>query len=372
MLKVPLKNPRPNFEMFKKVIKGEKKAQRVHFVEVGFDYEIVKFITENFLGEKTIRLPHFSLLETTLLSPEVKKNLLRQEINWWYKMGYDYMGGGVSGIDFPTKMRKTKDVALLSRKERRWIEEGKGVINSWEDFEKYPWLNGDRIDYSSYEFVAKNLPEGMKIMNFPCMGILEVCSELLLGFEGMSYLLYDNPDLVKAVFDKVGEIIYNWAKNVIQLDAVGGFFVGDDMGFSTSTMFSPKILRKLVLPFHKKIAAIAHQHGKMYWFHCCGNVLTLMENFIEDVKIDAFHSFQDKIIPVVKFKRKYGDRIATFGGVDMDKLCRLDEKELRKYVRSILDECMPYRYALGSGNSIANYVPVKNYLIMLEEGLNWK
>lgn len=374
-LKVPLKNPRPDFEMFKKVIKGEKKSERVHFVELGADYEIVKAITENFLGEKAIRPPHFLTPKAISLSPEAKKKILRQSINWRYRMGYDYMtlgGPAISGVDFPTKVRETKDVAPLSRGKRTWIEEGKGVINSWEEFEKYPWPNGDRIDYSSYEFVAKNLPEGMKIMTAPNMGILEMCSELLLGFEGMSYLLYDNPDLVKAVFDKVGEIICNFSKNVIELDAVEGFFQGDDMGSSSSTMFSPQILRKLVLPLHKKVAAIAHQHGKMYWLHSCGNVLTLMEDFIEDVKIDAFHSFQDKIIPVVKFKRRYGDRIATFGGVDMDKLCRLDEKELRKYVRAILDECMSYRYALGSGNSIANYIPVKNYFIMLEEGLNWK
>lgn len=50
----------------------------------------------------------------------------------------------------------------------------------------------------------------------------------------------------------------------------------------------------------------------------------------------------------------------------------MDEKSLREYVRSILDECMPDRYALGSGNSIANYLPVKNYLIMFDEGLKWK
>ena len=55
----------------------------------------------------------------------------------------------------------------------------------------------------------------------------------------------------------------------------------------------------------------------------------------------------------------------------VDKLCRLEEDDLRKYVREILENCMPERYALGSGNSIANYVPVKNYLTMLDEGINW-
>jgi len=364
MLKVPLKNPKPNFEEFRKVITGEKKAEKVHFVELLFDNEIVNFIMENVFGEEAIPW-----------SPETKKDFLRQHINYWYRMGYDYItviGSVISGLNFPGKARKTKDVASLPRKERRWVEEGKGVINSWEDFEKYPWPNTDTIDYSLYEFVAKNLPEGMKIMACASAGVFEISSEALLGFEGMSYLLSDNPDLVEAVFNKVGRTLYDFYKNVVELDKVGGFFQGDDMGFKTSTIVSPKILRKLVLPWHKKFASLAHQHNKMYWLHCCGNVLTLMKDFIEDVKIDAFHSFQDLIIPVGEFKKRYGDRIATLGGVDMDKLCRLDEKNLRRYIREILDKCMPDRYALGSGNSIANYVPVKNYLIMLDEGLKWR
>ena len=98
-----------------------------------------------------------------------------------------------------------------------------------------------------------------------------------------------------------------------------------------------------------------------------------MEDLIEKVKIDAFHSFQDSIMPVWEFKKKYGDRIATLGGVDVDKLSRFSEQRLRKYIKKILCKCMPDgRYALGSGNTVANYVPVKNYLIMLEEGLRWK
>jgi uroporphyrinogen decarboxylase len=30
------------------------------------------------------------------------------------------------------------------------------------------------------------------------------------------------------------------------------------------------------------------------------------------------------------------------------------------------------RFALGSGNSVTNFVPVENYLIMLDEAAGWK
>jgi len=29
-------------------------------------------------------------------------------------------------------------------------------------------------------------------------------------------------------------------------------------------------------------------------------------------------------------------------------------------------------YALGSGNSITNYIPIENYLIMLDEMAKWR
>ena len=113
----------------------------------------------------------------------------------------------------------------------------------------------------------------------------------------------------------------------------------------------------------------------MFWLHSCGNLYAqgVIEDLIEDVRIDALHSFQDVILPVGDFKVVYGDRVAALGGVDMDKLARMDEADLRKYVRDILERCVPGgRFALGSGNTVANYIPLQNYCIMLEESRRWQ
>jgi uroporphyrinogen decarboxylase len=42
---------------------------------------------------------------------------------------------------------------------------------------------------------------------------------------------------------------------------------------------------------------------------------------------------------------------------------------VRRRVRETLDVCQPGGgYCLGTGNSVSNYVPVDNYLAMLDEG----
>jgi uroporphyrinogen decarboxylase len=77
-------------------------------------------------------------------------------------------------------------------------------------------------------------------------------------------------------------------------------------------------------------------------------------------------------MPVTEFKKRYGQRVATLGGVDINVLARFEEQPLRQYIRNILEKNMPGgRFALGSGNTIPNYVPLKNYLILLEEAHRW-
>jgi len=382
-----LGNHSPDFEMLVKILTGERELDRIHFAEILVDYEVIEYIVEQIFGEKLFLLETQKIKEekiskfmageeVTLLTTEEEKIFIKNYIDFYYRMGYDYVPD-VSPVYYHRsmilpKVRLANDTATYSKKggKREWVEEGRGIITCWEDFEKFHWERM-RLDLEEYyRFFGENLPQGMKII--VAHSLYEMVLECILGYEGLFYLLYDEPDLVKAVFDKMGKIIYDFYKSLVTLDSVGAIFHADDLGYKTGTMLSPEILRNLVFPWFKKYACLAHENGKMFWYHCCGNVLDVMEDLIEVVKIDAFHSFQDVIIPVAEFKRRYGNKIATLGGVDMDKLSRLNEEDLRKYVKTILDECTPDgKYALGSGNSIANYIPVRNYLIMLEEGAKW-
>jgi len=59
--------------------------------------------------------------------------------------------------------------------------------------------------------------------------------------------------------------------------------------------------------------------------------------------------------------------------VDVDFLCRADESQIRQRVDDILERCLPGGgYFLGTGNTVANYIPIENYLIMLDEGRKFK
>lgn len=183
-------------------------------------------------------------------------------------------------------------------------------------------------------------------------------------------MLYENPGLVRAVADRLGELILKYNSCLLELDRLSVIFQGDDFGYKTQTLISPEHLKEYFLPWHRRYAELIHEKGRPYYLHSCGEVSAIMETLIEDVKIDGKHSFEDDVMPVAEAKRRYGDRICLLGGIDVDKLTRSSPDDLRRHVRKTIEECSPGgRFAVGAGNSIPSYIPVMNYLTMLDEAL---
>jgi uroporphyrinogen decarboxylase len=191
----------------------------------------------------------------------------------------------------------------------------------------------------------------------------------LMGYQDFAMALYDQPDLLEAMFERVGELSLERAKVMCQFDAIQALWISDDIGFRSGTMIAPKHLRHYVFPWWKRIAEHVHGQGRPVLLHACGNLRDVMDDIIDDVKVDAKHSYENIILPVTEAKKQYGHRIAILGGLDIDFLCRASEEQVRECVRNVIDVCAPGGgYALGTGNSVSNYVPVQNYLAMLDEG----
>jgi uroporphyrinogen decarboxylase len=307
------------------------------------------------------------------MTPEIQEPYFAQFVGMYHRLGNDFVPVRPTLLNHPPPRRRVgQDTADLSRGERAWVEEGAGLITSREEFEAFPW-DDIKGDPTPCQIVARVLPPGMKIAVRG--SYFEHVMETLLGMERLFYLLYDQPDLVHDTFERWGQIIYQYYEAVIGMEQVGAIFHADDLGFKTSTLLSAKDLRRLVLPWFKEYAALAHRHGKPFWLHCCGNIYRngIIDDLIDDVKVDVLHSFQDEILPVTDFKTRYGQRLAAFGGVDVDKLVRLDEPSLREYIRDMLKHCMPGgRFAFGTGNSVTNYIPLKSYAILLDESRRWQ
>ncbi len=247
-----------------------------------------------------------------------------------------------------------------------------GPIQTREDFEKYPWEKVVEIFWRTYtphlEAIRKTMPAGMKAYGGCGYGIFE-SSEDLVGFENLAVMQYLDPDLFADLFIRIGDLYVElWSE---MLRRYGDLFVfcrmGDDLGFKSSTLLEPDTIRNHILPQYKRVIDTVHGAGKKFLLHSCGCIFDVMEDIIA-LGIDAKHSNEDAIAPFERWIELYGDRIGLFGGIDVNILCLNSYDEVK---REVFEKGMMYRsmargFGLGSGNSIAGYIPVEGFLGMVD------
>jgi len=354
------KSFQPNWQGWLGNIRRNSTPDRVYFMELFQDIEIRDAIAAR-----------FGL--TDGLDPSDPNFEKRKYIAVQRFCGFDYVYVSLSGVAWQFDQLATDDTAALARQGgRRYTNEHTGPLATWEGFEAYPWPDPSTPSATrDLEWYERNLPEDMCIIAGGTGHFCELLS-WLMGYESLCFALYDQRDLVEAIYQRVLAFHQAEVELYLQFDRVRAVWGSDDMGFKTGLLISPDDTRRLVLSGHKQLAAMAHAAGRPYLLHSCGNLSDIMDDLIDDVRIDAKHSFEDTIEDIRDVKRAWGKRIALIGGIDVDFLCRSDESAIRRRVRDTLDVCHPGGgYCLGTGNSVANYIPLDNYLAMVDEGMRY-
>ena len=339
----------PDFDRLLTVLRLQGEPDRVPFFDLFFDWHVA----EPLLGRPMPPDPHASL---------------QYQVDFMAAAGYDFVVGR-SGFGFPGRVNLiSEDTATRGSGKRGWRDESHGPIESREDFERYEWPEVSDEGFAGLESMGGLLPDGMKVIPVLPNGPLENLIGLM-GYEPLCYALADDPELVQALADRIGAAELELYRRYCQYDFVGALALNDDLGFKTQTMIGPEDLRRYIFPWYRRMIALAHEHGRPVILHACGNCSEIWEDLIEECRIDAKHSFEDVIEPVAEFKRRWGERCAAMGGVDVDILSRGTEEQVREYTRRVIHQCMPGGgWALGTGNSVTNYIPMDNYYAMLDEG----
>jgi len=186
----------------------------------------------------------------------------------------------------------------------------------------------------------------------------------VLGYETLCYLLADDPSLVERIVAEIGERLVHYYKKVATHPSIGACIDNDDWGFKTQTLLSPRQMRQYIFPWHKKIVDVIHAADKPVILHSCGHFDRILDDMVK-LGIDARHSYEDAILPVEQVYERHIDKFAILGGIDLDFICRAKPEEVYARAKALLAQTAERGgYALGSGNSIPDYVPDENYFAM--------
>jgi uroporphyrinogen decarboxylase len=341
-----LTDRQPDFNQLLKVLRRQKPSRPVLF-EFFLNHPLYERLAGPEVCSRTDRLAPFA-----------------RWIHAYRNAGYDYATPPweFSPLKFPQRTRER--VASIG------MNEG-GIFTDRAGYESYPWPTPQAGDYDILDDAARELPAGMKLILFGPGGVLENAIALV-GYEPLCMIVMEDPPLAQEIFDAIGSRVLAHFELGLKHDCIGAVIVNDDWGFKTQPMLSPPQLRQYVFPWHKRTVQAAHDAGRPAILHSCGNFSTIIDDVIDDMAFDGRHSYEDAIMPVEQAYDRYGRRIAIMGGLDLDFLCRSTPQQVYERATRMLDRTAERgSYALGSGNSIPEYIPTESYFAMVRAALEY-
>jgi uroporphyrinogen decarboxylase len=242
---------------------------------------------------------------------------------------------------------------VAGRDGMRFFEDGK--IKTWADLDQlqFPDPASEAVLAPARRFVDQ---AGDYATICACrVGIS--ATYLAMGMEHFYYMLHDNPALVEEVLRRYTD----YAAAVVEQAARLGFdifWTADDIAGATGTLFSPTMLRELMLPHVRKVAERVHETGIHWIYHSDGKLTSVIEDLLA-LGIHGLNPIEPACMDIRALKQQIGSRVVLSGNVDVHLLTAGTPAQVRETTLGLLRDVAPGGgYMLASGNSVASYCNV--------------
>ncbi len=190
-----------------------------------------------------------------------------------------------------------------------------------------------------------------------------------VGFEQISLMVYDQPDLVEDIIETLTVLYETTLSKVlseIEVDFAAGW---EDICFRNGPMISPDMFRKIVAPRLKRVTTLLRQHGvDVIWTDCDGNITKLVPVWLECGVNCMFplevHAGSDP----VELRKEYGHNILLRGGIAKYQLA-LGKKEILNELKRVEKVFEDGGYIPHGDHRIPEDVPYENYRYYIREKL---
>ncbi|HID78873.1 MAG TPA: hypothetical protein EYP56_23115 [Planctomycetaceae bacterium] len=137
----------------------------------------------------------------------------------------------------------------------------------------------------------------------------------------------------------------------------------DDYASNHGVMMGPQRFRRFILPGIVRQCQAAHRCGGYFIKHTDGNVWAILDDLVE-AGIDAWHGIQPSIgMDLRALKKRYGQRLCFFGGVNCETLIAGTPDDVRREVRYAIEQAAPGGgLVVTCGNVLQPGTKLENYL----------
>ena len=172
----------------------------------------------------------------------------------------------------------------------------------------------------------------------------------------------DNPALLHTILERYTE----WTCQVVSVCnriGVDFFWCFDDFAFKTGPVYSPHVLREIVMPYARVVAS----EMELPWiWHSDGNYMVVLEDILS-LGMNALNPLEPGCLDIEHILSEHPE-IVLVGGIDLDVLARGSADDVRRTVRDCFSRVgRNGRYIAASSNSIPDYCKPENVRVFFEE-----
>ncbi len=208
--------------------------------------------------------------------------------------------------------------------------------------------------------------------DFPVYGSMIECSECLTRLIGQeNYLLWIcmYPDRFGEAINRIGQFYLDSLMAEIQAadGLLDGMVIWGDVAFSRNMFFDPEYWRLYFKPWVKAMTEYCHKHGLPVIYHGCGNVNSILGDFVE-FGLDAYNPLEAKAnLDVIELRKEYGHQLGFCGNSNIQVWETGDRNLIRDEVLRKLNAAKGGGYIFQSDHSVSSSVtgPTYDYIVKL-------
>ena len=240
-----------------------------------------------------------------------------------------------------------------------------------EAINDYPWPDPGWMDVSHISEEARRFHDEYAILGGDWSPFWHDVIDLV-GHEDLYYMMYDNPNVALAIFEKVTDYYVEVSRNIFEAAAqlIDIFFIGNDFGSQTGPLLGVDLFDKFVMPSLTRLIDLGHHYGLKVMLHCCGGFRPFIPSMI-GAGLDALHALQPYCYGMepAGLKKDFGDSIVLNGAIDSQSVLIEGYPDyVRQETLRTLDILTPQGgYIAGASHDyILDETPLENVLTMFD------
>ncbi len=189
----------------------------------------------------------------------------------------------------------------------------------------------------------------------------------LFGEENLSYLYYDDPELLREILDTWLRFYIEYTRRFTAIIDFDFVYFWEDMAYKTGPLAGPALACEFIFPYYRElIAEMKNMDLKVFSLDTDGNAKILMDGFIE-AGINNFLPCEIAADMEPEWlSDRYGKRCSIQGGIDKRALMKGKKEIEMEVMRKVPRLLGRGGYVPGVDHAVPNDIPFENFCYLVE------